>query len=261
MSYTQTIYNRLRTHGISEAGALGMLGNWQQESGCEPNRLQGDFSPYRTNSRAYVSSVTSGLMTKREFSHDAKGFGLAQWTYFTRKEQLYDFWKTSGKALDDAEMQVDFAVSELKRDYADLWAALQTTNDVFTATSRICREFERPAYNNIDARLQSAKVIKAELDLNAWEGSETADTSNSQPSDEIIQPTEFWPPRVVCEGMSGADIEVLQAVLKARGLISTNPDGIFGSYLETVVKKFQAANDLVVDGIVGNKTWSKLLEL
>ena len=35
MSYHQTIYNLLRGYGLSEAGALGMLGNWECESGCE----------------------------------------------------------------------------------------------------------------------------------------------------------------------------------------------------------------------------------
>ena len=40
----------------------------------------------------------------------------------------------------------------------------------------------------------------------------------------------------------------------------TNPDGIFGSYLEEVVKQFQTAYKLDVDGVVGPKTWAKLLE-
>ena len=48
MSYHQTIYNLLRGYGLSEAGAIGVIGNWQAESNCEPNRVQGDFSPYRT---------------------------------------------------------------------------------------------------------------------------------------------------------------------------------------------------------------------
>ena len=39
MSYYQTIYNRLRKHGLTQAGALGMLGNFDCESNCEPNRV------------------------------------------------------------------------------------------------------------------------------------------------------------------------------------------------------------------------------
>ena len=35
MSYTQTIYNVLRKRGLTQAAALGMLGNWWCESNCE----------------------------------------------------------------------------------------------------------------------------------------------------------------------------------------------------------------------------------
>ena len=51
MSYIQTIYNRLRKLGFSEIGAVAMLGNWNAESGCEPNRLENDFDSYRRGSR------------------------------------------------------------------------------------------------------------------------------------------------------------------------------------------------------------------
>ena len=39
MSNYQYIYNRLRKAGLTDAVTLGFLGNWQQESGCETNRL------------------------------------------------------------------------------------------------------------------------------------------------------------------------------------------------------------------------------
>ena len=83
---------------MTESGALGMLGNFQEESGCEPNRLEHDYSPYRTNSKEYVRMATSGEMTKTEFCKPI-GFGLAQWTYSTRKAELWEFWKNSNKAF------------------------------------------------------------------------------------------------------------------------------------------------------------------
>ena len=73
MSYYQTIYNRLRYHGVTQAGALGILGNFDCESNCEPNRLQGDFSPYRSTSKKYVYDVTSGRIDRDRFSNDQKG--------------------------------------------------------------------------------------------------------------------------------------------------------------------------------------------
>ena len=44
MSYQQIIYNKFRQYGMTEAGALGMLGNFQEESGCEPNRLENSLT-------------------------------------------------------------------------------------------------------------------------------------------------------------------------------------------------------------------------
>ena len=112
MSIYQEIYNRLRQAGMTDAVALGCLGNWQQESGCEPNRIQNDFDPFRIASRDYTARVESGAISRQQFGTDQKGYGLAQWTYVNeartagRKFDLYDFWKRSGAALDDIDMHI-----------------------------------------------------------------------------------------------------------------------------------------------------------
>lgn len=270
MSYAQTIYNQFRAAGMTEAGALGFLGNLQQESGCEPFRVQGDFDSYRRASKDYVARVTSGAISRDQFARDEKGFGLPQWTYFQRKYNLLDFWKKYGGALDNVTMQVQFILHELntEAEYKALWTFLRTTNDMFLATSQVCRTYERPAYNNIDARFQSAKDIKAQLDLGAFENTQVVvpepQTEPEQPQPaqgwETIPATEFWPPRMICKGMEGPDVAVLQAVLYARGYMVAQIDGKFGSYLEEIVKTFQKSFSLDVDGIVGPKTWGKLLE-
>ena len=276
MSYYQTIYNRLRQAGYTEAAALGFLGNWMAESGCEPNRLQNDFDSFRTASKQYTAQVESGSISKHTFASDQKGYGLAQWTYFDfvsgqgRKLDLYNFWKSRGGKLDNVIMQVDFALWELSHGYAHVAAKLRNNNDLYSCVDTICRQFEQPYYNNVQARFDCAEDIKRQIDLNNY----SSDASDPLPPSgdidapaedlpfkpEFIPATEYWPPRVIDKNMTGADVEVLQAVLKARGFLSTNPDGIFGSYLEEVVKQFQAAYKLDVDGVVGPKTWAKLLE-
>ena len=76
MSYHQTIYNLLRQAGMTEAGALGVLGNWECESNCEPNRVQGDFSPNRTLSKEYVAKIMNGTISRDQFAHDQKGYSF-----------------------------------------------------------------------------------------------------------------------------------------------------------------------------------------
>jgi len=249
MSFEQTIYNQLRKHGITEAGALGCLGNFYCESNCEPYRLQGDFSPYRTNSHVYVQNVTSGAISRQQFSQDQKGFGIYQLTYWSRKQGYYDFWKASGKALDSAELQTDYAIKEMESDFPQLLAFLKSTTDIFTACSRVCREFERPAVNNIDARYAAAKRIQGEIDLDGG-----GDTDPTPVVDHSLHL------RTIDRNCSGWDETFLaQDLLRLRNY-DVSVDGQWNEDFVAVVKEFQKDNNLEVDGMIGNNTWNALLK-
>ena len=260
----QSIYNRLRSSGLTQEGALAMLGNWDCESNCESVRVQGDFNPFRTVSKQYVADVDSGKISRETFQKDAKGFGLAQWTFFTRKAALYDFAKMQQKSIGNENMQVDFALLELKSDFPGLLEELKTCNDLYRCTRDICYKFENPAVKNVDARFNAANRIKGEIDLtSSYAATPPANTAVPTPTAPTPTPApvaEHWPPRTIDKNMNGYDVMVLQAVLKARGYPVTVVDGDFGSYLEEQVKKFQQANGLTIDGVVGPMTWGKLLE-
>ena len=179
MSNYQYIYNRLRKAGMTDAVALGFLGNWQQESGCEPNRIQNDFDPFRIASKDYTARTETGLISRQQFGTDQKGYGLAQWTYVNeastagRKFDLYDFWKHYGnedleEALDDIDMQIDFVLYELMNGYRNVRNQLEGCTDLWTATDIICRQYEQPADPNVDTRLRYAEWIETEIDKNQW---------------------------------------------------------------------------------------------
>ena len=281
MSNVLLIYNQLRAAGVSRAGALGLLGNWKAESGLEACRLQNDFSAGRIYSRSYTDDVTAGRITRAQFARDQKGYGLAQWTYFNfstgqgRKLELYDFWKKSGKALDDVSMQVAFALHELTTEgqYAGLWQILRTTDDIWTATDKVCRLYEQPFYCNVDTRFRYAKELEAEIleAENAASPSSTSlgDTSSAVDNDSASMGFElstlnselYYPYRMIDKSMAGTDVAVLQAVLAARGYYTGALDGIFGDALDAAVRKFQMDHDLVVDGVCGPMTWRKILEM
>lgn len=53
---------------------------------------------------------------------------------------------------------------------------------------------------------------------------------------------------------------ILQVFLKACGY-ELNPDGRFGIGTERALRAFQKANGLVVDGVAGEKTWTRLFAL
>lgn len=256
MSYEQTIYNRLRQHGITEAGALGVVGNFWCESNCEPYRLQGDFSPYRTASHIYVQNVTNGTISREQFAKDQKGFGIYQLTYWTRKQGYYDYWKASGKALDSAELQTDYAVKEMQSDFPQLFAFLKQTTDIFTACSRVCREFERPAVCNVDARFSAAKRIQNEIDLNGGgDEPEPVPTPTPTPTPTkdhtLTLRTIDWH----CENFK--EFALLKALLECRNYDTADwdNDGVWDA-----LEQFQKDNGLTPDKICGNQTWTALLK-
>ena len=59
-------------------------------------------------------------------------------------------------------------------------------------------------------------------------------------------------------GSSGDIVKVLQKELKNKGYYTGVVDGVFGLTTDTAVRLFQTNNGLVVDGEVGNLTWTAL---
>ena len=60
------------------------------------------------------------------------------------------------------------------------------------------------------------------------------------------------------KGCTGSDVKTLQKKLKKLGYYSGGIDGSFGPVTDAAVRKFQKANGLKVDGIVGPKTRAAL---
>lgn len=257
MSYQQTIYNICRQQGMTEAAALAIVGNFQCESNCEPFRVEGDFSPYKTVSKAYVQGVTDGSISREVFSRDGHGFGLYQLTYWSRKQEYYDVWKASGKNLDSAELQTMFAVKELKRDFPALWQFLTQTNDIFTASSRICREFERPAVCNIDARFQAASRYKNELDLNSWEDGSVEPDPTPSPTPTPVKDHTLTLRTIDWHCENFKEFALLKALLECRNYDTADwdNDGVWDAF-----EQFQKDNGLDPDRVCGKLGWNALLK-
>lgn len=88
--------------------------------------------------------------------------------------------------------------------------------------------------------------------------------NHSVPANNYIQPSEpsaisvTYP--TVRKGDRGDVVKTMQEYLAKAGS-SLTVDGIFGNGTENAVKAFQRKQGLEVDGVVGPKTWTKLLEV
>lgn len=143
---------------MTHEGACAMLGNMQCESGLKANIAQRG-----------LTKLTDAQYTKlfdanpERCISDGVGYGLCQWTYPQRKRNLRQFARNWGVSVGAEDMQTAFAVEELKTEYAALWEYLCETDDLYTAAERICKEYERPAVNNVQARFDATQKFSAEL--------------------------------------------------------------------------------------------------
>ena len=258
MSY-QTIYDRLRANGLTEAGALAMLGNWDCESNCISCRLQGDFKyPYNA-SKEYANGVDTGRISRDQFKNDRQGFGLAQWTLDSRKACLYDFAKTRSASIGDEDLQIQFAISELVGDFSALLSLLRSSNDLYECTNKICYQYENPAIKNVDARFRSAIRIRSEIDLNPQPV--PPEPPGPEPPGPPKPAEVYWPPRTIDKNcIDFPEIWVLTSLLYCRGY-GLAPVNVWMDDVTDAVKDFQLDNGLTVDGVVGKMTWKALFDM
>ena len=120
------------------------MGNLFAESGLIPTNLQNSYeSKLGMNDASYTAAVDNGSYTN--FTHDSAGYGLAQWTYWSRKQGLFQLCKSRGKSIGDLNTQLDFLYQELTTSYSQLLKILKTTSSVEEASNLVVTQFERPA--------------------------------------------------------------------------------------------------------------------
>lgn len=153
----QTIYNILRAGGLSRAGALGMLGNLMAESSLIPNIVQRGMQSL--SDEEYTRLVDAGV---KNFE-DSCGFGLAQFTFYSRKRALLQFARSQGVSVGDGEMQCHFIIKELKEDFPGLYRMLCESEDIGLCSDRVCDTYERPAVNNFQTRRSFAYQFEQQV--------------------------------------------------------------------------------------------------
>lgn len=156
----KTIYDALRAVGMTKEGACGLMGNFQAESALRSYNVEdrSDIDDDR-----YVQLVDGGNYDFVTDYGKHLGFGLAQWTLDSRKENLQNMARKRGVSIADEAMQVDFAIWELSNQFPAVWQILTTSHDLYECTRIVCIQYERPTVNNIDARFRFAQQLYAEL--------------------------------------------------------------------------------------------------
>ena len=152
----------------NEFGAAALMGNLAHESGFASNNLQNNYeTSLHTTDAKYTADVDNG--TYNNFVNDSAGYGLAQWTYYTRKQALLNYAKSSGCSVGSLAMQVNFLIQELKTSYGSVWEQLKTATNVKVASDYVLTQFERPADQSENAKKRRAN--SGETIYNQFKGS------------------------------------------------------------------------------------------
>ena len=140
----KTIWNFLMVHIDNEYGVAGLMGNLYAESALRSNNLQQSYeTKLGYNDTTYTTAVDNGSYDN--FVKDAAGYGLAQWTYWSRKQAMLEFHQSKKKSIGDLQTQLEFLVKELSESYKGVWSDLKNATSILAASNSVLLKFERPA--------------------------------------------------------------------------------------------------------------------
>lgn len=249
-----SILTALVRGGMTPIAACAMGGNMMCESNMTANIVQRGMTTLAD--AEYTAAADSGAI---DFAHDAVGYGLCQWTYFSRKQRLLEYAKSIGVSVGDETMQVNFCLAELRGEYPALWEYLTTAQDLYGAAARICKEYERPAVNNIADRANAGNALYmqygSQLDATAAGETETAEAPSGADSSlsGAAGESAALMPGTVRDGDKTPEAGYLSALLINLGY------DVLWDGLRACLIDYQSKAGLDADGICGEKTWSKIL--
>ena len=138
------MWDYFKSKGLNDCGIAGLMGNLYAESGLKSCNLQGSYeTKLGMNDAEYTAAVDAGTYTN--FVKDSAGYGLAQWTYWSLKQDLYNYMKKLNKSIGDLEGQMEFLAYQLEKDYNVVWKTLKNAKTVLEASNAVLLKFERPA--------------------------------------------------------------------------------------------------------------------
>ena len=151
-----------RYFGGEVCAVFGILGNIKAESNCRGDNLQNSYEKkLGFTDETYTAAIDNGSYTVEQFKNDHAGYGLCQWTFWSRKQGLYDYWKEyyPDRSISYIPMQVAFLYNEISTALENKLLNAQTVEE----TARIFMlDFEKPANQseeNIQRRCQIARDL------------------------------------------------------------------------------------------------------
>ena len=191
MNAEEKIWSYLKGQGLTDAGAAGLMGNLYAESGLRPNNLQNSYEgKLGMTDVEYTAAVDSGAYTN--FAKDGAGYGLAQWTYHTRKEKLLAFARAGACSVGELDIQLDYLLWELKNSFKAVLTTLKSATSVRAASDAVLLQFERPADQSEAVKTRRASYGQKYFDKYAAKTAATGGTKMNKQPVSYLQTDPRW---------------------------------------------------------------------
>lgn len=143
MSVSDEIFSACMRVGFTKEATCALLANLQAESALKPNNLEDTKNrSLGMTDEQYTAAVDNG--SYRNFVNDSCGYGLAQWTYWPRKQNLLAFAQGQMKSIGDLGMQIVFLFKEMQESFPAIWSAMKSGHDLEFLTRELLYKWENP---------------------------------------------------------------------------------------------------------------------
>lgn len=230
-------------------GTLGLASSTPAQAAVSNNQTAFNYFVSKGLTKAQSAGIVGNLIQESGNPINPRatqyprgpGRGIAQWSVNERWATLVKWANSTGRDPWSLSLQLDFIWRELNGTEATAMRHLKASTTIDGATLAFSRYYERCGTCHNDRRIAYARQVD-----NAYAGNPTP-----PPATETSFPT-------LRQGATGAAVTTLQYALRAKGYGIT-ADGVFGAGTLNAVKAYQRSAGLVVDGIVGTNTWTKVL--
>lgn len=139
---------------LSVTHASAVMGNINAESGFSSDNLQNTNNQNTLHDPEYIYNA-----------YDGRGYGLLQWTYYTRKSGLEQMSKNMNLSVSDINVQLAFFREEMTNPttYAKQWQQFLKTTDEYQASDYFLEEIESPAVKNYTERRKYTEQIMSAM--------------------------------------------------------------------------------------------------
>ena len=127
------------------------------------------------------------LIPEKKFGNDSAGYGICQWTYYSRKYDLYDYAQDKDKSIGNMSMQLLFMKRELtSSQISKLKSFDNSAQGAYDAAAYFCSSYERPA--NTEAQSKKRGNLAKDTYWKRYKGSVTTSSASKKNYDQRSNP-------------------------------------------------------------------------